>query len=183
MRGRKSSLLRFWPPWLDISWYYLQCCHNMRFHYNEAQCKLKHVFQSSYEIVLHLYWNWIRKIIVRMDNIIFSRHPLRQKRDTSIVHSEVGVGTAQLVQWQATGWQARVRFPAGARFCLLRGIQTSSGAPPPSQPPMQQVLGTLSLGRGGGKAVRAWSWLLISSYCRDQKWWSYTSTPACVFMG
>jgi hypothetical protein len=38
---------------------------------------------------------------------------------------------AQSVCWQAMGWMARVRFPAGARdFSLLYSVQTGSWVPP-----------------------------------------------------
>jgi hypothetical protein len=38
------------------------------------------------------------------------------------------VGMAQAVHRQATGWTARVRFPAAQDFSVLHSVQTGSGA-------------------------------------------------------
>jgi hypothetical protein len=76
----------------------------------------------------------------------------------------------------ATGWKARVRFPAVQDFSFLHSVQTGSGTQPASYP----------MGTGGsfpgGKAAGAWSWPLTSIQCRGQDRWSYTSTPPYVFM-
>jgi hypothetical protein len=45
-----------------------------------------------------------------------------------------GVEIAQSVQRQATGWTARVRFPAMQDSSLLHSVQTGSGTHPASYP-------------------------------------------------
>jgi hypothetical protein len=53
-----------------------------------------------------------------------------------IIHitEHIGVGIAQSVYWWATGWTARVRFPAGKEFFLLHSFQTVSRIHPASCP-------------------------------------------------
>jgi hypothetical protein len=68
----------------------------------------------------------------------------------------------------ATGWTDGVRLPAGARdFSLLHSVQTNCGAHPASYP-----MGTV-VTRPGVK---------LTTKCRGQEWWSYTSTPPYAFM-
>jgi hypothetical protein len=81
------------------------------------------------------------------------------------------------VVWRwATEWLG-VRFPTGAgNFSLHHRVQNALW---PTQPPIQRVLGALSL---GGKAAGAWSWSLTSFSCRNQGWLELylhsTSTPS-----
>jgi hypothetical protein len=76
---------------------------------------------------------------------------------------------------RATGWTARIRFPAVQGFSLLHSVQTDSGAP--ASCPM--CTGAFL---PGVKAAGAWSWLLTSTQCRGQERLSYTSTHPYVFM-
>jgi hypothetical protein len=64
----------------------------------------------------------------------------------------------------------------GKRFSLIHSIQTSSGAHPASYP-----MGT-GVSFPAGKAGGPWGWPLTSIWCRNQEWWSYTTTPPYVFM-
>jgi hypothetical protein len=94
-------------------------------------------------------------VIIISSSIIKTSYLTMVSRDSS-------VGTA-------TGWTAGVRFPARLRFFSSPQRPDRLWSPP--------IL--LSNGRRGlfsrGKAAGAWSWL--TSKCRGQEWWSYTSTP------
>jgi hypothetical protein len=88
----------------------------------------------------------------------------------------------ELMSWDgsigiATGWTARVQFPTRPRdFYVVHRVQTDSEAHPSSYP-----VGTGGCSPGG-KVTGAWSWPLTSIWYRGQEWWSYTSTPPCVFV-
>jgi len=73
---------------------------------------------------------------------------------------------------------SRVRFPEGLVIFLF--ITTSRPAPRPTQPPIQWVTGTLSLGikRPGSEADYSPPFRV-----EVKNAWSFTSTPQYIFMG
>jgi hypothetical protein len=87
------------------------------------------------------------------------------------VNSQWSQSTGRVTQHsdEATGWTTGVRFPGRAGFLFAVASRPALG---PTKPSIQWVSGG-SL--PGGKTAGAWSWPLTST-------WSYTSTPAYVFM-
>jgi hypothetical protein len=71
-----------------------------------------------------------------------------------LVCESMGVGTALSVQRQATGWSARVQFPAVQYFSFHRSVQTGSGADPASCP-MGTVGSFPGVKRQGREAVHS----------------------------
>jgi hypothetical protein len=63
----------------------------------------------------------------------YIRERRRKKKQNQITKNKVYKNIAQSVKWRATGWTARIRFPAATRdIFLLHSVQTSFGAHPAS---------------------------------------------------
>jgi hypothetical protein len=80
-------------------------------------------------------------------------------------------GTAQSVQGQATGWTARVRFPAVQDFSLLPASRPTPGT---TQPPIQWLAEALS---PGVKQPEREADHLPPTSAEVKNTWIYTSTP------